>query len=87
MATFETRVDDHLPDLHDPAGPDVQVHEVGDEVVLTLGVDFLEESGWQAGDVIIWDLQGDDITLSNPKAEARRAFRETVKKVLDGGQL
>ena len=84
MTTFSTPLGPG-PIAHDPSGPDVQVHEVGDEVYLTFSDDFLEKSGWREDDVIVWDLHGDDIKLSNPKADARRALREKVEELLNGG--
>jgi hypothetical protein len=84
MSTFSTPLSPG-PIEHDPSGSDVQVHEVGDEVYLTFSDSFLEKSGWQEGDVIVWDLDGDSVKIANPRADVRKALREKVEELLRGG--
>ena len=74
------------PIEHDPNGPDVQVHEEGDEVFITFSDDFLEKSDWRVDDEIIWEIGSNgELAISNPKAEVRKALRQKVDELLSGG--
>jgi hypothetical protein len=82
MMTMHTTVG-HGPATHDPAGDDVQVHEVGDDVYITLSDTFVEREGWQLGDELVWDATTDPPTVSNPQADVRRMVRDAVARELE----
>lgn len=73
------------PANHDPNGPDVQIHEIEDEVYITFSDEFVEEHCWQDGDELVWDLSPSGPRVSNPQAEVRRRLREKVNELLQGG--
>lgn len=81
MPTFETRVDPHLLDLHDPNGPDLQVHEMEDETVLTLSDDLAASIDWRPGDTVVWEIEDGRVTVTN----RTRDLRQKVDDLLDGG--
>lgn len=84
MTTFSTPL---IPSsvVHDPDGPEVQVHEVGDEVFMTFSEEFLQKTDWREGDQIIWDISSGEVTLTNPKADMRKELHQRVDELLDGG--
>ena len=73
MPTFEMKVEDGLPELHDPAGDDVQTHEVGEELIVTFSPRWVDQTGWKAGDTLEWDLpEGGGMSIRNKSLELRK---------------
>lgn len=71
------------PAIHDPAGESVQVHEIGDEVYITLSDDFLQTTGWQVDDALIFDVVDGSVSITNPHAETRQKVRDAIKRQLE----
>ena len=80
MPEFEIKVEDGMPELHDPAGPEIQTHEVGDELIITFSPGWTEKTGWQVGDTLVWSLNERDgmAVVVNKSAELRRKVNELL---------
>lgn len=82
MPTFEMQVEDGCTELHDPSGPDIQTHEVDEELIITFSPNWVAQTGWQVGDVLEWDLQeGAGMVIRNKS----RDLREKVDALLEAG--
>ena len=73
----------HGPALHDPAGESVEVHEIGDEVFITLGDDFMKTTGWQEDDILVFDIVDGCVSIVNPQAETREKMRGAIQRELE----
>ncbi len=75
MPDFELKIEDATVDLHDPAGPEIQTHEVNDEFIVTFGPAWAEKTGWKAGDTLVWSINDPDkggLSIINKSAELRQ---------------
>lgn len=72
---YTTKVEDNASDLHDPNGPDFQVHDREDsgDLIVTFSDKITQELGWRLGDSIEWRWDGEKMTIVNVSKEARAA--------------
>ena len=71
---------------HNPAGEEVQMHELPNgDVVLTFNPDFLEFMDWQPEDILTWNINEEPkfFEIINVTMEERKKLREQVKQNIE----
>ena len=73
MLEFKSQVEGALVP-HNVDGPDVQMHQIGEEFFITLSETLVENIDWQRGDTIVWTVNEDtgEVSVTNHTATLRR---------------
>lgn len=67
--------------LHDPAGPIIQTHELEDgSMEITFDPQWAHEADWQVGDYLTWELEDGSVArVYNQQAELRKRLRDLLQ--------